>query len=257
MGNNTNETKTHGSSRIKIAAQSAYSFYNQTRSLFLLTVFTRSILRLLQLLTYFLPLKIIILVSYEEPPNWLAEYVSPLGDSPAFTLVGIFAILYLAYLATSAAHHKLFNADALAQLSYSDLNWSKKQARASTRAHKKAVEICSDITIIVMGLLSIAVASLALASFILILVCLFLFVALMLTTPSQRKSADKRTVDQIIANLASVFLVLLFAGLLSGILIFSANVFVTVYALVVGRALILACDRVARSISPANFFSGL
>ena len=178
----------------------------------------------------------------------MPEYPILVDDGAVFTLIGIFAIIYLAYLAMSAAHHKFFNADALAQPDHSDLNWSEKEVNKHKQTHKKAIEVCSDAIIIVLGLLSIAIVSLALASFIFALVCLFLALTTILTTPSQIKSADRRTVYQITDYLASIFFVLLFCGLLFGILVFNMGVFITVYALVIGRALIQASHRVAKSI---------
>lgn len=233
--------------RINNASRLAYLFYSQTRWLFLCTFFTRSIGRLLQLLTFFLPLKILLIASHKTPPSWLSEYVSIYGDSVIFTLTSIFAILYAFYLTINAVHYKLFNADLLAQLNHHDPNRGKKQTNKYKRAHTKAIENCSDSFIILLGLLSIFLISAPLALFILALVCLFFTVTNALIKPSQIDSIEKRANNRIIDYFSSIFFVFLFAGLLSGMLVFNGNVYVTVYALVVGRALIHSSGRLTRN----------
>jgi hypothetical protein len=123
MGIDANKSSGMGWSHIKTAAQVAQAFYARTRWLFVFTALTRSISRLLRLLTFFLPLKIIILTSYEAPPNWLPESAGIIDHSNAVLAhIGIFVIVFVSYIAISAAHHKLCNADAQAQLNRGDLS---------------------------------------------------------------------------------------------------------------------------------------
>jgi hypothetical protein len=257
MGIDANKTTSIGWTHIKTAAQVVQAFYARTRWLFVLTVLTRSISRLLQLLTFFLPLKIIILASYEAPPNWLPESVGIIDHSSAImALIGIFIIVYMFYLAISAAHHKLYNANAQAQLNHGDLSFVGEPTNKNKikQLHKKSVSISSDATIVVLGAVSIAVASSILALFTLIVVCLFYIVAIKLTFRYKLKQIYGLTSNQIVDYLASIFFVFLFTGLSTGVFLFDLNVFVAVYALVIGRPLIQATHRLTREISYENIF---
>jgi hypothetical protein len=149
------------------------------------------------------------------------------------------------YLAISAAHHKLYNANAQAQLNYGDLSLGEKQINKNKikQLHKKNISISSDATIVVLGALSIAIASPILALFTLIVVCLFYIASIKLTISSRLKSTYELTSNQIVDYLASIFSVFLFAGLCTGVFLFDLNVFVAVYALVIGRALMQAAQR--------------
>lgn len=246
MHNKSNEAN-YFFNRIRDASRLVCLFYSQTKWLFVFTFSTRSIGHLLQLLTFFLPLKILLIASHKTPPSWLSEYVSFYDESVIFTLTGIFAILYVVYLTISAVHHKLFNADLLAQLNHHASDAGKKQTNKYKRAHSKAIENCSDTLIVLLGFLSIFLISAPLALFILVLVCLFFVVTVIMTRPSQMESIDKRAMHRIIDYLSSIFFVFLFVGLLSWMLVVKTDVYATIFALIVGRALIQSSSRLSKS----------
>jgi hypothetical protein len=249
MGIDANKTTSIGWTHIKTAAQVVQAFYARTRWLFVFTVLTRSISRLLQLLTFFLPLKIIILASYEPPPNWLPEYVGfGAVEGAIFLLIGGFVILYGVYLSISVAYHKLFNADALAQLEHGDLiltsaNISKNKIK---QLHKKITSISSDAVILALGLASIAIASHFLAIFILG-ICILYYI----TSSTIKKLSDGQgliiggmSFQQANDYVSSIYFLVFFAGLISGILIAGLNIFVAIFILIIARALIQAMQRI-------------
>jgi len=231
---------------IKLTSRLTSTFYKRSRWLFIFVVLTRAISLLMQRLTVFIPLKIIILASYEAPPIWVVETIGLANNKEVIsTFIIAFLFVYSLYLYLSALHQRLLSADSLSQFNREDLifDGNKISTAKMKKLYTRTVSITSDELIIFLGLISIGLVSLPLMILTFLVLILFYFFTVKLSNFLNVDARPNITKKQLVEYLASTAFVLLFLGLCVGVLELHLNVFIAVYVLVMGRTILDASRR--------------
>jgi len=223
---------------------------SRNKMLFLYSGCCLALSRILQMLSFFLPLKVLMLLSAESVPSYMKDLNGFFSHQEVLILfTALVPVAYLSYILFGILYRKSFDADqkggwgAVSQ--FLDMRFSENQLKT---LHGNLLRMTSDFLVIVVSIISLLFISLSVAAYVSIS-SFFLFLAF------DKYSFSIKEVDRIscfrlhrrqyIEYLVSINFVLIF-GVLAMISMHSSyNIYSILLALLVSRLSMQALQRFA------------
>jgi len=213
-----------------------------------------AISRFFKLLTFFLPIKIFLVMNGEKVPEYLATLFPKLEfDSLILILVLLVPILYVCFFISTIAHNRLVGVHLELFLKSGETT-----LKSIKKLHKHTVKAFADFGVIVVSLVMLLLVDYPIA-----IICLIIIIITMIFFDKtgvlfgavDRILFARMPVKQFIELVTSVNFLFIFFFIVIEFLFFDTGIYAAIFALLVGRLMCQALHRLSiEFIYIAKFF---